>query len=55
MSIDPSIKNKQMPFCSELPFEILSFNSCFDIWQMNVISSSVERNEYKFLGTKSKN
>ena len=55
MSIDPSIKNKQMPFWSELPFEIVSFNSCLDIWQMNIIFSSVERNGYKFLGTKSKN
>ena len=49
-----SIKNKQIAFCSNLPFWILSFSSYVDIESMNIISSDVDTNEYKLLGTKSK-
>ena len=49
-----SIKNKQIAFCSNLPFWLLSFSSYVDIESMNIISSDVDTNEYKLLGTKSK-
>ena len=49
-----SIKNKQIAFCSNLPFWILSFSNYVDIESMNIISSDVDMNEYKLLGTKSK-
>ena len=45
--IDLSIKNKQMAFCSDLPFGIISFPSCVDIESLNIISSDVDMNEYK--------
>ena len=48
--IDFSIKNKQIFFCPRLPF-----SSYVYIEAMNIISSCVEMNEYKILGTKSKN
>ena len=51
--IDLSFKNKQIAFCPELPFGLLSFSSYVDIKAMNIISSDVEINEYKLLGTKS--
>ena len=47
------IKNKDVTFCSELPFGILSFNSYLDIESMKVISSIVEINEYKLLSIRS--
>ena len=52
--VNLSIKNKQIAFCSNLPFWILSFSSYVDIESMNIISSDVDTNEYKLLGTKSK-
>ena len=52
--INLSIKNKQTAFCSNLPFGILSFSSYVDIESMNIISSDVDINERKLLGTKSK-
>ena len=52
--IDLSIKNKQIAFCPNLPFGILSLSSYLDIASMNIISSNVEMNEYKILGNKSK-
>ena len=52
--IDLSIKNKQVAFCSNLPFGILSFSSYVNIETMNIIFSDVDMNEYKLLGTKSK-
>ena len=52
-SVDFSIKNKKIAFCSELPFWILSFNSYLSIESMNVISSDVQTNEYKLLNIKS--
>ena len=45
--IDLSIKNKQMVFCSDLPFGITSFSSYVDIESLNIISSDVDMNEYK--------
>ena len=51
--VDFSIKNKETDFCSELLFAILSFNSYLDIESMNIISSSVEINEYKLLSVRS--
>ena len=53
-SIDLSIKNEQITFCSNLPFGILSLSSYVDIESMNIISSNVDMNEYKLLVTKSK-
>ena len=35
-SVDFSIKNKKIAFCSELPFWILSFNSYLSTESMNV-------------------
>ena len=52
--IDLSIKNKQIAFCPELPFGILSFSRFVDIEAMNIISFNIEMNESKVLGTKSK-
>ena len=52
--INLSIENKQTAFCSNLPFGILSFSSYADIESMNIISSDVDINEHKLLGTKSK-
>ena len=52
--VNLSIKNKQIAFCSNLPFWILSFSNYVDIESMNIISSDVDMNEYKLLGTKSK-
>lgn len=51
--IDLSLKNKKIAFCTQLPFEILSFSSHVDNEEINVISSDVEMNESKFLCTKS--
>ena len=48
--IDLSIKNKQNFFC----FVIIFFSSYVDIESMNIVSSGVYMNEYKLLGTKSK-
>ena len=52
--IDLSIRNKQIAFCSNLPFGILSFSNYVDIKAVNIISSDVQTDEYKLLGTKSK-
>ena len=52
--IDLSIKNKQIAFCSNLPFGIISFSGYIDIKTMSIISSDVQTNEYKLLRTKSK-
>ena len=52
--INLSIKNKQTASCSNLTFGILSFSSYVDIESMNIISSDVDINEHKLLGTKSK-
>ena len=45
--IDLSLKSRKTASCHELPFEILS------LYYMNTISSDVEINEYKLLGTES--
>ena len=52
--IDLSIKNKQITFCLNLPFGILSSSSYVDIESMNIISSNVNMNEYELLRTKLK-
>ena len=52
--INFSVKNKQIAFCSEFPFGILSFSSYVDIATVNIIYFDVEMNEHKLLGTKSK-
>ena len=51
--INLSIKNKQTAFCSNLSIGMLSFSSYVDIESMNIISSDVDINEHKLLGTKS--
>lgn len=53
-SIDSNLKNECIAYCPELLFGILSFFSYVDIEGMDIIFSSVERNEYKLLGIKSK-
>ena len=52
-SVDSSSQNREVAFCSELPIGILSFNSYLDIRSMNIIFSSVEKNEHKFLNIRS--
>ena len=52
--IDLSIKNKQMAFCSNLPFgTLLSLWTYVDTESIDSFFSNLE-NEYKLLGTKSK-
>ena len=51
--IDSNLKNKCIDYCPELPFGISSFSSYVDIRAINIISSDVEKNEYKLLGVKS--
>ena len=43
-----------MTYCSKLPFGILSYSSYIDLEKMKLVSSIVEKNEYKLLETKSK-
>ena len=43
-----------MAFYSELPSGILSFSSYVDIETINIVSFDVQVNQYKLLGTKSK-
>ena len=50
--IDSSFNNKQIAYCPDLPFGIISFNSFFNIETMNIISSDVEVDEYELKGTK---
>ena len=52
--IDLSIKNKKIAFYSNLLFGMLSFSNYVDIESMNTISSDVDMNEYRLLGTKPK-
>ena len=52
--IDLSIKNKKIVFYSNLLFGMLSFSNYVDIESMNTISSDVDMNEYRLLGTKPK-
>ena len=51
-SIDLNNKNKCMANCNKLPFGILSCSSYIDLEKMKIVSSVVEKNEYKLLGTK---
>ena len=50
--IDSNFNNKQIAYCPDLPFGIISFNSFFNIETINIISSDVEVNEYELIGTK---
>lgn len=52
--IDLSIKNKKIAFYSNLLFGMLSFSNYVDIESMNTISSDVDMNEYRLLGTRPK-
>ena len=51
--IDLTNKNKCMAYCSKLHFGILSYSSYIDLEKMKTVSSILEKNEYKPLGTKS--
>ena len=50
--IDSSFNNKQIAYCPQLSYGIISFDSFVDIETMSIISSDVEVNEYEFTGTK---
>ena len=52
-TVDSSIQNKELVFCFDLPFAILSLNSYLDNKSMTIISSVVEINKYKLLNIKS--
>ena len=52
--IDLSNKSKCMAYCIELPFVILSYCRYIDLGKMKIVSSKIDKNEYKILGTKSK-
>ena len=45
----PNIVHKEMAYCFELPFGILTFNSYVDFEKRCIISSDVKINEYKIL------
>ena len=49
-----SNKNKCMAYCSELPFEILSYSSYIGLEKKEIVFSVVEKYDYKLLGAKSK-
>ena len=51
--INSNFSNKQIAYCFELPFGIISFNSFVNIENINIIFCDVEVNEYKLIGTKS--
>ena len=51
--IDLNFKNKQIAYCPDLPFGIISFNSFVNIETMNTIFSDLDVNEYELIGTKS--
>ena len=52
-SIHVDMKNEFIDCCDELLFGVLSYSSYIVFNTMEVISSIVEKNEYKTLGTKS--
>ena len=43
----PDLVNKEVAYCFELPFEILTFNSHVDVEKMYIISSDVKISQYK--------
>ena len=47
--IDLSKKHKCMAYCSELPFGILFYSSYIDLEKTKIVSSIVEKNEYRLL------
>ena len=49
ISNKPNLANKEIAYCSELPFGILTFDSYVDIEKMYIISSNVKIIEYKLL------
>ena len=50
---DSNFNNKQIAYCPDLPFRIISFNSFVNIETMNIISSDVDVNGYELISTKS--
>ena len=51
-SIDLSNKNQCTAYCSKLTFGILCYSSYIDFEKMKIVSSILEKNGYKLLGTK---
>ena len=51
--IDSNFNNKQIAYCSELPFGTISFDSFVNIETMKIIFSDIEVIEYELIGTKS--
>ena len=51
--IDSSFNNEQIAYCLQLSYGIISFNSFINIETMSILSSDVEVNEYKLIGTNS--
>ena len=49
ISNKPNLVNKEITYCFELPFGILTFNGYVDIEKMYIISSDVEINECELL------
>ena len=49
ISNKPNLANKEIAYCFELPFGILTFDSYVDIEKMYIISSNVKIIEYKLL------
>ena len=49
ISNKPNLANKEITYCFELPFGILTFDSYVDIEKMYIISSNVKIIEYKLL------
>ena len=45
--IDSNFDKKQIAYCPDLPFGIISFNSFVNIKTMNIIFSDVEVNDYE--------
>ena len=50
--IDLSNKNQCTAYCSKLPFGILSYSNYIDFEKMKIVSSILEKNKYKLLGTR---
>ena len=49
ISNKPNLVNREITYCFELPFGILTFNGYVDIEKMYIISSDVEINECELL------
>ena len=51
--IDASFNDKQIVYCPQLSYGIISFNSFVNIKTMNITSSDIEVNEYELIGANS--